>query len=75
MELPDWPVALAHTYALLDNEAATANAALLADPASDGKISAAVRARLEAGAAVSAQQAQGSARVPAGLASATGRPA
>jgi amidase len=56
VQLPDWPTALTHTYALLDNEAATANAALLADPASDGKISAPVRARLEAGAAVSAQQ-------------------
>jgi amidase len=56
VQLPDWPIALAHTYSLLDNEAATANAALLADPASHGKISAAVLARLEAGAAVSAQQ-------------------
>jgi amidase len=52
--LPEWSTALAHAYALLDNEAAVANAALLADPASDGKISAAVRARLEAGAAVPA---------------------
>jgi amidase len=52
VQLPDWPIALAHTYALLDNEAAVANAALLADPASDGKISAAVLARLERGAAV-----------------------
>jgi amidase len=56
VRLPDWPIALAHTYALLDNEAAVANAALLADPASDGKISAAVRARLELGAAVPAEQ-------------------
>jgi amidase len=56
VQLPDWPVALAHAYALLDNEAAVANAALLADPASDGKISAAVRARLERGAAVSAER-------------------
>jgi amidase len=56
VQLPDWPIALAHTYELLDNEAAVANAALLADPASDGKISAAVRKRLELGAAVSAEQ-------------------
>src|SRR5258708_36208662 len=56
VQLPDWPTALAHTYELLDNEAAVANAALLADPASDGKISAAVRTRLELGAAVSAEQ-------------------
>jgi amidase len=56
VQLPDWPIALAHTYHLLDNEAAVSNAALLADPASDGKINAAVRARLEAGAAVTPQQ-------------------
>ena len=56
VELPDWPIALAHTYKLLDNEAAVSNAALLADPATDGKISAAVRTRLELGAAVSAEQ-------------------
>ena len=56
MQLPDWPIALAHTRELLDNEAAVANAALLADPASYGKISAAVRTRLELGAAVPAQQ-------------------
>jgi len=56
VQLPDWSAALAHTYALLDNEAAVANAALLADPASDGKISAAVRTRLELGAAISAEQ-------------------
>jgi amidase len=58
VQLPDWSAALAHTYHLLDNEAATANAALLADPASDGKISTAVRARLEAGAVVTAEQLQ-----------------
>lgn len=56
VRLADWPIALAHTYALLDNEAAVSNAALLADPASDGKISAAVRTRLELGAAVSAER-------------------
>jgi amidase len=56
VQLPDWPIALAHTYALLDSEAAVADAALLADPASDGKISAAVRTRLELGAAVSAER-------------------
>ena len=56
VQLPDWPIALAHTYALLDSEAAVANAALLADQASDGKISAAVRKRLELGAAVSAEK-------------------
>jgi amidase len=50
VQLPDWPIALAHSYELLDNEAAVANTALLADPASDGKISAAVRTRLELGA-------------------------
>lgn len=56
VRLPDWSIALARTYELLDNEAAVTNAALLADPASDGKISAAVRTRLEHGAAVSAEQ-------------------
>ena len=56
VQLPDWPTAFTHTRALLDNEAAVANAALLADPASDGKISEAVRARLEAGALVSEGQ-------------------
>src|SRR6185437_5437717 len=56
VQLPDWTLALAHTYALLDNEAAVANAALIADPASEGKISASVRARLEAGAAVPASK-------------------
>ncbi len=54
--LPDWPTALAHAYKVLDNEAAVSNAALLADPASDGKISAAVRTRLESGAAIPAEQ-------------------
>ncbi len=56
IQLPDWPIALAHARELLDNEAAAANAALLADPATDGKISAAVRTRLELGAAVPARQ-------------------
>lgn len=56
VQLPDWPIALAHTYELLESEAAVANATLLADPASDGKISAGVRTRLEFGAAVSAEQ-------------------
>jgi amidase len=56
VQLPDWPIALAHTYAVLDSEAAVSNASLLADPATDGKISAAVRARLERGAAISAEQ-------------------
>jgi amidase len=54
VRLPDWAIALAHTRELLDNEAAVANAALLASPASDGKISAGVRTRLELGAAVPA---------------------
>jgi amidase len=56
VQLPDWPEAFTHARALLDNEAAGSNAALLADPASNGKISEAVRARLEAGAAVSAER-------------------
>lgn len=56
VQLPDWPIALARTHELLDNEAAIANAALLADPTSDGKISAEVRKRLELGAAVPAEQ-------------------
>jgi amidase len=56
LELPEWPAALIHTFVLLDGEAAVVNAPLLADPASDGKISADVRARLEQGATVTPEQ-------------------
>ncbi len=56
VDLPDWANALAHAHRLLDNEAARVNAALLADPRSEGKISAQVRTRLEHGAAVTAEQ-------------------
>jgi len=56
VELPDWAASLVHAHYLLDNEAAVVNARLMADPASDGKISAEVRSRLEAGAAVSEEQ-------------------
>ena len=56
VELPDWAASLVHAHYLLDNEAAVVNARLMADPASDSKISAEVRSRLEAGAAVSEEQ-------------------
>jgi amidase len=56
LDLSDWPAALVHTFVLLDGEAAVVNARLLADPATDGKISAEVRARLEQGATVTAEQ-------------------
>ncbi len=56
VELADWTAALGHARVLLESEAAQSNAALLADPASDGKISGPVRARLEGGAAASEAQ-------------------
>jgi amidase len=58
LDLPDWPAGLGHTYVLMYAEAAAVNAALLADPASDGKIGAEVRARLTEAGAVTAEQAQ-----------------
>ncbi len=56
LSLPEWRTALMRTYELLDSEAAIVNADLLADPRNDGKISAAVRTRLELGAAVPSAQ-------------------
>jgi amidase len=56
LSLPEWRTALMRTHELLDSEAATVNAGLLADPNNDGKISAAVRTRLELGAAVPVAQ-------------------
>ena len=56
VELPHWPIALHHAYALIYVEAARVNAALLANPASAGKISEGVRALLKQGQAVKFRQ-------------------
>jgi amidase len=56
VELPDWPTALTHTYVLLESEAAATNAALLADPANEGKVSAEVWTRLQESTAITAGQ-------------------
>lgn len=56
VELPEWQDALAQTYVLTFAEAATANAALMRDPASPGQIGSEVRAMLEQGQAVTAAQ-------------------
>jgi amidase len=58
LELPEWAAALGYTYLLMYAEAAAVNAALLADPASEGKIGAEVRARLTEAGAVTPEQAQ-----------------
>lgn len=56
VEVTGWTDALAHAHLMIAAEAAAVNAALLASPASDGKISVAVRQRLEEGSTVTAQQ-------------------
>jgi amidase len=56
VELPDWPDALTHGYVLTFAEAAEVNAALLADPASQARIGAEVRERLEQARAVTPEQ-------------------
>jgi amidase len=56
VDLPEWPVALLHTYVICGAEAAHVNAELLADPASKEKLGAEVRGRLEQGSAVSPDQ-------------------
>jgi amidase len=56
VELPDWSAVLAPCYRLLGAEAAAVNAALVADPASSGKIGADVRALLAQGADVTPEQ-------------------
>ena len=56
VELPDWPDAVTQGYVLTFGEAADVNAALLADPASEGKIGAEVRERLEQARAVTPDQ-------------------
>jgi amidase len=58
VELPDWPDAVGHGYVLTFAEAAEVNAALLADPASEGKIGAEVRERLEEARGVTPEQAR-----------------
>ncbi len=56
VELPDWPVALEHGYVVTLAEAAEVNAALMDDPASEGKISAEVLAMLEQGRELTPEQ-------------------
>jgi amidase len=56
VELPEWPEALIQTYILLAAEAAHVNAALLADPASQARMGAEVRGKLEQGRAVTPDQ-------------------
>jgi amidase len=59
VELPEWPQALTQAYLLMFAEAARVNAALLADPASEGRIGGDVRSALERGQAVSDAQVRG----------------
>ncbi len=54
--LPDWPVALRAGATILVAEAAQSNARLLADPVTRAKLGPRVRARLEEGMAVTAEQ-------------------
>jgi amidase len=56
VELPEWPDAIMQAYFLTFAEAASANSAIMADPARAGKISADVRAKLEQGLGVTAGQ-------------------
>jgi amidase len=56
VELPEWPDAVMHSYVLTGAEAAQVNAALMDDPASEGKITADVRAMLDQGRTVTPEQ-------------------